>query len=100
MPQVNELFSGTIEENICFGLSNVSKADIEQALSISQAKEFVDELPKGMHTKIERGGANLSGGQKQRLCIARAILRKPDLLILDDASSALDFKSDAALRKA
>lgn len=100
VPQVNELFSGTIEENICFGLSNVSKEDIEQALCISQAKEFVDELSKGIHTKIERGGANLSGGQKQRLCIARAILRKPDLLILDDASSALDFKSDAALRKA
>lgn len=100
VPQVNELFSGSIEENICFGLSNVSKEDMEQALSISQAKEFVDALDKGIHTKIERGGANLSGGQKQRLCIARAILRKPDLLILDDASSALDFKSDAALRKA
>ena len=100
VPQVNELFSGSIEENICFGLSNVSKEDMEQALSISQAKEFVDALDKGIHTKIERGGANLSGGQKQRLCIARAILRKPDLLILDDASSALDFKSDAALRRA
>lgn len=100
VPQMNELFSGTIEENICFGLQNVSMDEIQKALSISQAKEFVDELPEGIHTKLERNGANLSGGQKQRLCIARAIIRHPDILILDDASSALDFKSDAALRKA
>lgn len=100
VPQINELFSGTIEENICFGLQDVSMDEIQMALSISQAKEFVDELPEGIHTKLERNGANLSGGQKQRLCIARAIIRHPDILILDDASSALDFKSDAALRKA
>ena len=100
VPQINELFSGTIEENICFGLQNVSIDEIQKALSISQAKEFVDELPEGIHTKLERNGANLSGGQKQRLCIARAIIRHPDILILDDASSALDFKSDAALRRA
>lgn len=100
VPQIDELFSGTIEENICFGLQNVSIDEIQKALSISQAKEFVDELPEGIHTKLERNGANLSGGQKQRLCIARAIIRHPDILVLDDASSALDFKSDAALRRA
>lgn len=101
VPQINELlFYGTIEDNIRFGYDEATSDDIWQALSISQADDFVKESKDGLQTIVERSGANLSGGQKQRLCIARALLRKPAILILDDASSALDFKTDAQLRQA
>lgn len=98
VPQVNELFCGTIEENIRFGCQKASMKDIEEAIQAAQAREFIAECKDGLQTKIERGGANLSGGQRQRLCIARALLRNPSILILDDSSSALDFKTDALLR--
>ena len=100
VPQVNELFYGTIRENIAFGREDTSDEDILQALEDAQASEFIRELPKKLDTIVERGGANFSGGQRQRLCIARALLRRPDILILDDSSSALDFKTDAGLRHA
>ena len=95
------LFSGTVEENLRFGDSGKKAApeEIDAALSIAQAKDFVDSLPRGMGSQIAQGGANLSGGQKQRLSIARAIARKPEILIFDDSFSALDFRTDAALRK-
>ena len=100
VPQINELFYGTIRENVCFGKKHVSDADIWRALQDAQAADFVKEMKKGLDARVERGGANLSGGQRQRLCIARALLRKPSILILDDSCSALDFKTDAALRHA
>ena len=100
VPQVNELFYGTIRENIAFGREDTSDEDILQALEDAQASEFIRELPQKLDTIVERGGANFSGGQRQRLCIARALLRRPDILILDDSSSALDFKTDAGLRHA
>ena len=100
VPQINELFYGTIRDNICFGYTNVSDAEIWKALEDAQAADFVKNLKNGLDAKVERGGANFSGGQRQRLCIARALLRKPSVLILDDSCSALDFKTDASLRKA
>ena len=95
------LFSGTVEENLSFGESGqkISEAVQKEALDIAQATEFVDNMPDKLQANIAQGGTNLSGGQKQRLTIARAIARKPEILIFDDSFSALDYRTDAALRK-
>ena len=92
------LFKGTIRENMCWGNENATDEEIMQALEIAQAKEFVDKKEGGLDFLVEQGGKNLSGGQRQRLTIARAIVKKPDILILDDSASALDFATDAKLR--
>ncbi|MCM1386406.1 MAG: ABC transporter ATP-binding protein/permease [Bacillus sp. (in: Bacteria)] len=94
------LFQGSIEENLRWGKQEASMEDITEALQISQAKEFVDEKPNGIKEPIAQGGKNLSGGQRQRLTIARAVIKKPEILILDDSASALDYATDARLRKA
>lgn len=94
------LFKGSIEENLRWGKEDATEADIEEALEISQAKEFVDTKPGRLSFQIEQGGRNLSGGQKQRLTIARALVKNPDILILDDSASALDFATDAKMRAA
>ena len=95
------LFSGTVEQNLAFGSAACERteASLNEALELAQAKDFVDSLPNGLHGEIAQGGANLSGGQKQRLTIARALARKPEILIFDDSFSALDYRTDAALRK-
>lgn len=100
VPQKAVLFSGTIADNLRWGNENASLDDMEKAVSIAQAKEFIEKLPEGFDTEIAQGGRNLSGGQKQRLTIARALTGSPEILILDDSASALDFATDAALRKA
>ncbi|MDE6220044.1 MAG: ABC transporter ATP-binding protein/permease, partial [Lachnospiraceae bacterium] len=100
VPQKAVLFKGTIRENLLWGNENASDEDIENALRISQAKEFVDTKEGRLDFMIAQGGKNLSGGQKQRLTIARAIVRHPQILILDDSASALDFATDAKLRAA
>ena len=100
VPQKAVLFSGTIADNLRWGNENASLDDMEKAVTIAQAKEFIDKLPEGFDTEIAQGGRNLSGGQKQRLTIARALTGSPEILILDDSASALDFATDAALRKA
>lgn len=100
VPQKAVLFSGTIAENMRWGKRDASDEEIFAALETAQAKEFVDKLSEGLNTHIAQGGKNLSGGQKQRLTIARALVSQPDILILDDSASALDFATDAALRKA
>lgn len=100
VPQQSVLFSGTIRENLKWQSPNASDEDIILALKTAQAYDFVSKLPKGLDSHVEQGGKNFSGGQRQRLCIARAITGKPDILILDDSFSALDFATDAALRKA
>lgn len=94
------LFKGTIRENLLWGKKDATEEEINEALRISQAKEFVDKKEEGLEAFIDQGGKNLSGGQKQRLTIARAIIKKPEILILDDSSSALDFATDAKLRNA
>lgn len=94
------LFKGSIKDNLYWGKKDASIEDIEEALYISQAKEFVEKKDKGINSFIEQGGKNLSGGQKQRLTIARALIKKPEILILDDSASALDFTTDAKLRAA
>ena len=94
------LFKGTIRENMRWGNENATDEEIMQALEIAQAKEFVDKKEGGLDFLVEQGGKNLSGGQRQRLTIARAIVKKPDILILDDSASALDFATDAKLRMA
>lgn len=94
------LFKGSIAENLRWGKEDATEEEIEEALAVSQAKEFVDAKAGRLEFKIEQGGRNLSGGQKQRLTIARALVRKPEILILDDSASALDFATDAKLRKA
>jgi ATP-binding cassette subfamily B protein len=100
VPQKGSLFSGTIESNLKYADENSTDADISKAAGIAQAMEFISEKPEGLAAEISQGGTNVSGGQKQRLSIARALLRKPDIYIFDDSFSALDFKTDAALRKA
>lgn len=99
VPQQALLFTGTIKDNICFGKEDASDEEIIEALNLAQAS-FVKEWKDGIYSHITQGGHNLSGGQKQRLTIARALVRNPELLILDDSASALDFVTDAALRKA
>ena len=94
------LFKGTIRSNVCFGKADATDDEIMEALDLAQATEFVASKEDGIDSVIEENAANLSGGQKQRLSIARAVIRKPDIYIFDDAFSALDFKTDAALRKA
>lgn len=98
--QKNVLFSGTIKENLRWGNENASDAELKRACELAQADSFIMEMPKGYDTYIEQGGTNVSGGQKQRLCIARALLKKPKILILDDSTSAVDTKTDAFIRKA
>ena len=89
-----------MRENLLYGDQNASEADIRRALRISQAAEFVEKLPKKLDTEINENSKNLSGGQRQRLCIARALLGNPKIIIFDDSSSALDFATDSKLRKA
>ena len=96
--QKNLLFSGTIRENLQWGNPNATDAEIREACKLAQADDFVMSFPDGYDTKIEQGGTNVSGGQKQRLCIARALLKKPKILILDDSTSAVDTKTDALIR--
>ncbi|MCI7135821.1 MAG: ABC transporter ATP-binding protein/permease [Clostridiales bacterium] len=97
--QKNLLFSGTIKENLRWGNENASDEEIVQACKLAQADEFVRSFPDGYDSRIEQGGTNVSGGQKQRLCIARAMLRKPAILILDDSTSAVDSATEAAIRQ-
>lgn len=98
--QKNELFSGTIKENLCWGKEDATDEEIVHAAKLAQADGFITAFPKGYDTYIEQGGTNVSGGQKQRLCIARALLKNPKILILDDSTSAVDTATDANIRKA
>lgn len=100
VPQKAALFSGSLRENMTLGNKNASDEEIKKAFDIAQASEFVSSLSEGLDTVILQGGKNLSGGQKQRLTIARALVKNPEILILDDSASALDFATDAKLRKA
>ncbi|MBD5128901.1 MAG: ABC transporter ATP-binding protein [Ruminococcaceae bacterium] len=100
VPQKTELLSGTLRENMTLGRTDISDEQIQRALEIAQAKDFTDNLDGGLDARILQGGKNLSGGQKQRLTIARAVAQDPEILILDDSSSALDYATDANLRKA
>ena len=100
VPQENRLFSGSVRKNLLYGDQNATDEEIERALRISQSEEFVKKLPNGLDTEINENSKNLSGGQRQRLCIARALLGNPKIVIFDDSSSALDFATDSRLRKA
>jgi ATP-binding cassette subfamily B protein len=98
--QKNVLFSGTILDNLRWGDKNATEEDCIRACKMACADEFIEKMPEGYNTWIEQGGTNVSGGQKQRLCIARALLKKPKILILDDSTSAVDTATDAKIRKA
>ncbi|QHQ62617.1 ATP-binding cassette domain-containing protein [Anaerocolumna sedimenticola] len=100
VPQKTVLFTGTIAENIRWGKEDATDEEVRKAAEIAQAAEFIESMPDGYETRIYRGGVNVSGGQRQRITIARALVRKPEILILDDSFNALDFVTDAALRKA
>ena len=97
--QKNLLFSGTIKENLRWGNPNATDEEMIEACRLAQAHDFVSSFPEGYDTFIEQGGTNVSGGQKQRLCIARALLKKPKILILDDSTSAVDTRTDALIRE-
>ena len=98
--QKNVLFSGTIKDNLRWGNKEATDEEMKQACKLACADSFIESFPDGYDTYIEQGGSNVSGGQKQRLCIARALLKKPKILILDDSTSAVDMKTDAMIRKA
>ena len=98
--QKNVLFSGTIKENLRWGDKQATEEQMVHACKLAQADEFIRQFPNGYDTFIEQGGSNVSGGQKQRLCIARALLKKPKILILDDSTSAVDTRTDTLIRKA
>ncbi len=100
VPQKAVLFTGTLRDNLLWGNEDATDNDLWQALETAQASEFVSAKPKGLDEPVEQGGRNFSGGQRQRLTIARALVRKPDILILDDSASALDFATDLKLRQA
>lgn len=99
IPQKALLFTGTIEENLKYGKQDATVSELDEATSVSQAKEFIESREEGYETHLAEGGSNLSGGQKQRLSIARAVVKKPDIYIFDDSFSALDYKTDAELRR-
>lgn len=98
--QKNELFSGTVKENLRWGNENATDEELVRVCKLAQADDFIQAMPEGYDTHIEQGGANVSGGQKQRLCIARALLKRPKILILDDSTSAVDTATDAKIRRA
>ena len=98
--QKNQLFSGTVAENLRWGNPDATDAEMEHACRLACAHEFITKFPDGYDTYIEQGGTNVSGGQKQGLCIARALLKQPKILILDDSTSAVDTRTDAQIRKA
>lgn len=100
VPQKTELLSGSLRENMKLGRNDITDEQVLKALEVAQAKEFTDNLDGGLEAKILQGGKNFSGGQKQRLAIARAVAQNPEILILDDSSSALDYATDARLREA
>jgi ATP-binding cassette subfamily B protein len=100
IPQKGSLFKGTIESNLRYADENATEEALNKAAEIAQAMEFISEKPEGFNAEISQGGTNVSGGQKQRLSIARALVKQPQIYIFDDSFSALDFKTDAKLRKA
>ena len=99
VPQKGLLFSGTIKSNLKYGAPDISDEQLDEAIRVAQAKEFIDQKEDGVDSEISQGGTNVSGGQKQRLAIARAIAKNPEIFIFDDSFSALDFKTDAKLRQ-
>ena len=100
VPQKGSLFTGTIKSNLLYAKEDATQEEIETAASVAQALEFINEKPERFETPIAQGGTNVSGGQRQRLSIARALVKNPEIYIFDDTFSALDFKTDAKLRKA